>query len=74
MEEEVSRPSQAMTPSQFIALLDELCSIGLASRRSRLVDNKSRQETVYSLSLTDIYEADAFLEGYELLKTEGKAE
>jgi hypothetical protein len=52
-----------MTPQQFIALLDEFCILSLAKRTRRLVDNRSRYETFYTLSLTDIYEADALLSG-----------
>jgi hypothetical protein len=53
---------QSMTPPQLIALLDEMCSIGLAERRTRRVDNGSRDETFYRIALTDIYEAGLLLD------------
>ena len=53
---------QSMTPPQFIALLDEMCSIGLAERRTYRVDGGSRNETFYKIALSDIHEADVLLD------------
>jgi hypothetical protein len=41
-----------VTSKQFIALLDELCTIGCCERRTR------QGEQIYVISLSQIYEAD----------------
>lgn len=48
----------SMTAPQFIALLDEMVTLALAKRTSALVDDRSRYETFYRISVSDIYEAD----------------
>ena len=46
-----------MTPKQFTALLDELCTVGCCKRRRR------QGETIYEISISQIQEGDLILYG-----------
>jgi hypothetical protein len=51
-----------MTPEELIALLDAMCTVALGERRTKA------GQTVYTLTLDDIHEADAILDGSFLLE------